>query len=78
MRSAMLAIFAALLCGAALLSDSSQEGKAREGPSGGAGPKPGEKAPDFKLPRLDPKSPAVQLSSFQGRSPVVLVFGSYT
>jgi hypothetical protein len=38
---------------------------------------PGEPAPDFRLPTLDHKS-AVQLSSFRGDRPVVLVFGSYT
>jgi peroxiredoxin len=34
-------------------------------------------APDFTLPTLD-KSANVQLSSFRGKQPVVLVFGSYT
>jgi hypothetical protein len=38
--------------------------------------KPGDPAPDFRLPSLDHKS-TVQLSSYRGR-PVVLVFGSYT
>ena len=38
---------------------------------------PGEEAPDFQLPSLDHKS-EVQLSSFRGKQPVVLVFGSYT
>jgi hypothetical protein len=37
----------------------------------------GDTAPDFKLSRLD-KSGEVQLSSFRGSKPVVLVFGSYT
>jgi hypothetical protein len=37
----------------------------------------GDAAPDFRLPTLDHKS-AVQLSSFRGVRPVVLVFGSYT
>ncbi len=37
----------------------------------------GETAPDFQLPTLDHKS-EVQLSSFRGKQPVVLVFGSYT
>lgn len=39
--------------------------------------KPGETAPDFKLPKLD-KSGEVALADFRGKSPVVLVFGSYT
>jgi len=37
----------------------------------------GDRAPDFTLPRVD-RSARVQLSSFHGRRPVVLVFGSYT
>ncbi len=37
----------------------------------------GDPAPDFRLETLDRKS-RVQLSSFRGQKPVVLVFGSYT
>ena len=37
----------------------------------------GDLAPDFRLPALDHQS-TVQLSSFRGDRPVVLVFGSYT
>ena len=39
--------------------------------------KPGDMAVDFTL---EPRGggPAVSLSSFRGRSPVALVFGSYT
>lgn len=37
----------------------------------------GDLAPDFRLPTLD-HSATVQLSSFRGSRPVVLVFGSYT
>jgi hypothetical protein len=37
----------------------------------------GDPAPDFTLPSID-RSARVQLSSFRGRRPVVLVFGSYT
>src|SRR4051812_9100920 len=37
----------------------------------------GDEAPDFRLPTLDRKA-TVQLSSFRGDRPVVLVFGSYT
>ena len=44
--------------------------------------KVGDPAPDFALPTVDqkgrPSSEQVQLSSFRGRQPVVLVFGSYT
>jgi hypothetical protein len=39
--------------------------------------KVGDPAPDFRLPTLDRQS-AVQLASFRGDRPVVLVFGSYT
>jgi hypothetical protein len=37
----------------------------------------GDLAPDFRLPTVDHKD-TVQLSSFRGSRPVVLVFGSYT
>jgi hypothetical protein len=37
----------------------------------------GDPAPDFSLRTADRKA-RVQLSSFRGRQPVVLVFGSYT
>ncbi len=37
----------------------------------------GDPAPDFTLPVLD-RSHTVQLASFRGSQPVVLVFGSYT
>jgi len=37
----------------------------------------GDMAPDFSLPTLD-HTALVQLSSFRGSQPVVLVFGSYT
>ena len=37
----------------------------------------GDPAPDFSLPTVDRKS-SVQLSSFRGQKPIVLVFGSYT
>jgi len=37
----------------------------------------GDPAPDFKLKTSD-RSEVVQLSSFRGREPVVLIFGSHT
>jgi hypothetical protein len=37
----------------------------------------GGPAPDFSLPTID-RSQTVTLSSFRGKQPVVLVFGSYT
>lgn len=39
--------------------------------------KVGDPAPDFELKRLEGKG-EVKLSSFKGKRPVVLVFGSYT
>jgi len=39
--------------------------------------KVGDTAPDFRL-KMNDGSREVQLSSFRGKRPVVLVFGSYT
>jgi hypothetical protein len=39
--------------------------------------KVGDPAPDFSLTCLETNAP-VRLSSFQGKKPVVLIFGSYT
>ena len=39
--------------------------------------RPGDPAPDFDLETLD-KNGRVHLRTFQGRMPVVLIFGSYT
>jgi hypothetical protein len=39
--------------------------------------KPGNVAPDFSLKTLDGKK-TIKLSSFTGKKPVALVFGSYT
>lgn len=39
--------------------------------------KEGDVAPDFSLPRVRGKG-EVKLSSFRGKRPVVLIFGSYT
>ena len=38
----------------------------------------GQMAPDFDLPRSDDASKTVKLSSFRGKRPVALIFGSYT
>ncbi len=43
-----------------------------------AAPKVGEDAPNFRLKRHDDESKAVELASFKGKKPVVLIFGSYT
>ena len=39
--------------------------------------RPGDLAPDFTLAPRD-SGPPVTLSSFRGKSPIALVFGSYT
>ena len=41
------------------------------------GPREGEEPPDFQLKRLG-SGELVRLSSFKGRRPVALIFGSYT
>ncbi len=40
-------------------------------------PEVGDAAPDFSLKTLDGKE-TIRLSQFQGKQPVVLIFGSYT
>lgn len=53
----------------------------------GVAPRRGRKAPDFKLRQIDGpgmqeksggKKPSIRLSSYAGRRPVALIFGSYT
>ena len=46
-------------------------------PADDAGPKPGERAPEFSLPRLGSGS-AISLARFRSGKPAVLLFGSYT
>jgi len=41
-------------------------------------PKVGEQAPDFELAMLGMKDKKVKLSSFAGKQPVALIFGSWT
>ena len=41
-------------------------------------PDVGDAAPDFELPMLGARDERVRLSDFSGRSPVALIFGSYT
>ena len=50
---------------------------AAKGVKGAGGINEGQRAVDFQLRRFD-VAETVQLSSFAGRMPVVLVFGSYT
>ncbi len=44
----------------------------------GAAPAVGQRAPDFELPSLHDPKKLVRLSSFAGKKPVALIFGSYT
>ncbi len=41
-------------------------------------PTAGASAPDFELPLLADRARSVRLSSFHGKRPVALIFGSYT
>jgi len=40
-------------------------------------PRAGDSAPDFELRDINGEDP-IRLSSFQGKKPVVLIFGSFT
>jgi Ca2+-binding EF-hand superfamily protein len=53
--------------------DNIEEGKEIDLPPG-----PGEAAPDFTLPFAKDSKKTVTLSSFRGKRPVALIFGSYT
>ena len=44
----------------------------------GQAPRRGEMAPDFELALADKPEQTVKLSSFRGKRPVALIFGSYT
>lgn len=79
MRVGLIALMSALLVAAAPQD--------RKRPKQGKGPDVGKTAPDFKLKKLsteksdkdkEKKPEYVTLSSFRGKKPVVLVFGSYT
>ena len=65
---------AVLLCSLALLAG---EGKDRQGGPREGTLKVGDPAPDFTLSSPDGKT-TMALSSFRGKKPVVLVFGSFT
>jgi len=65
-------------------SPSAQRGQARQAPQAAGGLRPqqgslrvGDLAPEFSLASPDGKTTAT-LSSFRGKSPVGLVFGSFT
>lgn len=75
MNRGLLVVFAILLAMLTSLPSFAQRGpqdRPREGNL-----KLGDVAPDFNLKRLDEKG-TVKLSSFKGKQPVVLIFGSYT
>lgn len=56
-----------------------QRQRGRQGNQAGSGaPVAGQVAPDFELPWLKDKKKTVRLSSFRGKKPVALIFGSYT
>ena len=44
----------------------------------GQAPEEGEQAPDFELPYVTEPTETIRLSSFAGKKPVALIFGSYT
>jgi hypothetical protein len=52
-------------------------GRGRGGRDSGGSAAEGKTAPDFQLKTVDGKK-QVQLSSFSGKKPVALIFGSYT
>lgn len=69
MRSRVLLLALALLVGAAHAQDRKPPDRA---------PKVGDAAPDFTLKKLGDAKTEVTLSSFKGKKPVVLIFGSFT
>lgn len=73
---------AALLAAAGLAAFAQEQPKTKVRPQDRDRPrdgnlKAGDPAPNFRLKSLDGKS-QVELASFKGKKPVVLVFGSYT
>lgn len=50
----------------------------RRNHAGGSAPKVGDDAPDFTLTHIEDEEKQVQLSSFAGKKPVALIFGSCT
>ncbi len=59
--------------------DGNREDRDRPGrKSNSSLPQPGDIAPDFRLPYSHDSKVTVKLSSFAGKRPVALIFGSYT
>lgn len=77
----MPAALSLILCAAAFQQGGKQGGRKRQPDHA---PKVGEEAPNFRLQPLwiDPKkekdAAEVELKEFRGKSPVVMIFGSYT
>jgi len=66
----LTAVFAAL--------DKNGDGLIEQGTEIDMPPTKGEMAPDFTLPYANDREKTVSLSSFRGKKPVALIFGSYT
>lgn len=69
------------IVGAVALVAATQEG-GKKRPDQGEGIETGKKAVNFNLKKLkskpDEKAELVELASFEGKKPVLLIFGSYT
>ena len=81
-RTFVLTAATAALLALTLSSPAEAQGRRRGRWRADLAPKQGSKAPDFEICRLvkgkaNPKK-KVKLSSFKGKRPVALVFGSYT
>ena len=66
-----------LLAAAVVLAAMSAPAEAQRGRRSDDAPKVGEVAPNFKLKMLNGET-EVELAGFAGKTPVVLIFGSYT
>ena len=64
--------------GDGLVSGEEMRGRAPSRPDERALPKVGEPAPDFELPLVKDPEKTKRLSTYRGRKPVALIFGSYT
>jgi len=73
------AVAALALCAVAVAQSKEDARKMMKGPKdkNDAAPQTGSDAPNFKLKKLGSEE-TVELASFKGKKPVVLVFGSYT
>ncbi len=76
-KTTTLILLAGWLLAMAPLTSHAQPDRTNPNPRSAPGPRVGETAPDFKL-QTKSGGREVQLSSFKGQRPVVLVFGSFT